>query len=509
MYSYYRTMSHLLEYMQARSGAFTAKTPASPPFGNLMKPTYMAGNVITPEPRRVVPPPRGIHDLTTPLPKNAYFTEAGIRQWTSHAYTGGNLPVPEGGKAKYDPAKQVLDEQAEERENEFLGRYLTVSEEARNVLQKRFADIHAVRDLEDYQKLIDRGLTDVEAGEVMRRRLVEKVASGKGQDRIDYHQKQKDIIADLALSRRVRVGLPQSMATFSGVVAPDLNFSGKEIEGIKRLLKAKIGQVDTLRKNESQAGQNFNSFPKQADDNWSRNVPTIANVAPPGGASPVVLARTGANLGGTLEELMRRHGGALPPPPLRVDNRSAEEVFAGIPAGVRPTPIPVNASSAAEVFAGSAPGRVLTPSQLAAQAAERRAAAAAAQTGGGRRAALQEVAEAAPFSSSSSVRPAANVAGGGAGGALGGGASAAGGGRGRPAAPIADFERRYAEGSNSGTGASAFLSREVAKINAEAVRERRAPPIDIASIRKPNGSVGKDLTLAAIRAALNSRRGDE
>lgn len=380
----------------------------SAPRGNLMRPTYMVGNVATPEPRLVVPPPKGIHDFSKPLPKGAMFEHAGVRQWNSHAFAGGNLPVPEGGKCKYDPAKQVLNEQADDRVNEFLGQYASINEEARAVLQERFAQKNAVRDLEQYQQLINRGLTDAEAGEVIRRKLIEKVSSSKGQERIDFHQKQKDIIADLAITRRVKVGLPQSMANFAGVSTPEMNYSGSEIAGIKRLLQSKIGEVDLKRKNESMIGQNFNSFPKPTDAGWTRNVPSVyrdtgivSGMAPPGGAPPVVMNRTG--IGATLEEILRRHGGALPPPPLPPrDTRTAEEVFSGRsgkPHGEELRPD-------YNLGYGRSPLEFEGPSR-----AER----------------LEEVVSSS--SSSTALRPAEGVAGEGPGGAVGG---AGGARRGRP-----------------------------------------------------------------------------
>jgi hypothetical protein len=391
----------------------------------------MVGNVATPEPRLVVPAPKGIHDFSAPLPKGAMFEHAGVRQWNSHAFAGGNLPVPEGGKCSYNPAKQVLDEQADDRVNEFLGRYASIHEEARNVLQQRFAQKNAVRDLEQYQQLINRGLTDAEAGEVIRRKLIEKVSSSKGQERIDFHQKQKDIIADLAITRRVKVGLPQSMANFAGVSTPEMNYSGSEIAGMKRLLQSKIGEVDLKRKNESMIGQNFNSFPKITDAGWTRNVPSIyrdagiiTGVIPPGGSPPVVFDRT--SISGTLDEILRRHGGALPPPPPpRRDDRTAEEVFSGRsgrPQGEELRP-------ERNLGYGRVPLEFEGPSR-----AEQ----------------LQELVSSS--SSSTGLRPAEGVAGEGPGGAVAGGGGAGGRGRGRPARGIPssadDFNQQLRANTN-------------------------------------------------------------
>lgn len=281
-----------------------------------MKPTYMIGNVAVEEPRRIVPAPKGIYDLCAPLPKNAYFTNQGVRQHVSHAYTGGGGSLPEGGKAKYSPKQQILDEQSEDRVNEFLGRYMTISEEATAVLRERFAMKDALRDAETYQQLIHRGLTDAEAGDVIRQRFVEKASSAVGQTRMDFHQRQKDAIADLALSRKVRVGLPQSMATFAGVNSSDMNYSQSEIAGIKRLLKSKIEKVDNQRKAESMAGQNFNSFPKAppaigpATAGWLGNTPSnYVGILPAYSTNPVREAREGAPANPVLEALINRAGG--------------------------------------------------------------------------------------------------------------------------------------------------------------------------------------------------------
>jgi len=443
----------------------------------------MIGNVSTPEPRLVHTAQKGIHDFTTPLPKGAYFTNAGIRQWNSHAFAGGNLPVPEGGKCKYNPQERLLDEQSEDRENEFLGRYKTISEEARDLLQQKFAEKNAVRDLEQYQQLILRGLTDQEAGEVMRRRLIEKVSSSKGQERIDFHQKQKDIIADLAVTRRVKVGLPQSMANFAGVSTPELNYSATEVAGIKRLLKAKIGEVDMKRKNESMVGQNFNSFPKMTDAGWDRNVPSLSRlppalmasgvvgVAPPGGASPVVLSRTS----GTIADIIRAHGGVLlPPPPLPPrDGGGAEEVFSGRsgrPQGEELRP-------ERNLGYGRIPLELEEPSR-----AER----------------LEEIVSSS--SSSGGLRPASSVAGEGAvGGAGGGGGGASGRRPGRPAtignrtANIVAFEE----------GLTTNASNRSRYVNA--VADRMNINRDDPSLKRAGGRYADiDALIARIRSELRS-----
>jgi len=275
-----------------------------------MKPTYMIGNVAVEEPRRIVPAPKGIYDLCAPLPKNAYFTNQGVRQHVSHAYTGGGGSLPEGGKAKYSPKQQILDEQSEDRVNEFLGRYMTISEEATAVLRERFAMKDALRDAETYQQLIHRGRTDAEAGDVIRQRFVEKASSAVGQTRMDFHQRQKDAIADLALSRKVRVGLPQSMATFAGVNSSDMNYSQSEIAGIKRLLKSKIEKVDNQRKAESMAGQNFNSFPKSDTPGFIGNIPSnYVGILPAYSTNPVREAREGAPANPVLEAIISRARG--------------------------------------------------------------------------------------------------------------------------------------------------------------------------------------------------------
>ena len=305
-------------------------TKPSAPFGNLMKPTYMIGNVAVEEPRRIVPAPKGIYDLCAPLPKNAYFTNPGVRQHVSHAFGGGNLPVPEGGKAKYSPKQGILDEQSEDRVNEFLGRYMTISEEATAVLRERFAMKDALRDAETYQQLIHRGLTDAEAGDVIRQRFVEKASSAVGQTRMDFHQRQKDAIADLALSRKVRVGLPQSMATFAGVNSSDMNYSQSEIAGIKRLLKSKIETVDNQRKAESMIGQNFNSFPKApprigpASAGWVGNVPSnYVGILPAYSTNPVREAREGAPAIPVLEAIISRARGGGRAGRLDIDGSSS------------------------------------------------------------------------------------------------------------------------------------------------------------------------------------------
>jgi hypothetical protein len=275
-----------------------------------MKPTYMIGNVAVEEPRRIVPAPMGIYDLCAPLPKNAYFTNQGTRQHVSHAYTGGGGSLPEGGKAQYSPKQEILDEQSEDRVNEFLGRYMTISEEASAVLRERFAMKEALRDVETYQQLIHRGLTDAEAGDVIRQRFVEKASSAVGQTRMDFHQRQKDAIADLALSRKVRVGLPQSMATFAGVNSADMNYSATEIAGIKRLLKSKIEKVDKQRKADSMIGQNFNSFPKSDQPGWAGNQPSnYVGILPAYSTNPVREEREGKPANPVLEEIISRARG--------------------------------------------------------------------------------------------------------------------------------------------------------------------------------------------------------
>ena len=189
---------------------------------------------------------------------------------------------------------------------------MTISEEASSVLRERFATKNAIRDLETYQQLTQRGLTDSEAGEVIRRRFVEKVSSGVGQERIDFHQRQKDAIADLAISRKVRVGLPQSMATFAGVHTPEMNYSASELAGIKRLLKANIEKVDKDRKAESMIGQNFNFLPKSDQPGWTGNLPSnYVGILPASSINPVRESTEGKPGNPVLEDILTRaRGGA-------------------------------------------------------------------------------------------------------------------------------------------------------------------------------------------------------
>jgi hypothetical protein len=271
----------------------------SAPRGTLMKPTYMVGNVPTDEPRRIVPSPKGINDFSLPLPKGAYFTEQGVRQWTSCAYSGGPALNINEIKANYDPRQKLLDEQAEQRGDEFLGRYVEISNDARNLLQEKYAMKAGLKDLETYQSLIHSGLTDEEAGQVMRQKLIEKISAGAGQSRIDYHQKQKDVIADMAIRRGVRVGLPQSMATSVGVITPEFNYSASEIAGVKQLLKHNLQKLTKERQADSMVGQNFNMLPKAppiigpATAGWLNNIPmkdrTIGII--PANDNPVLFGR--------------------------------------------------------------------------------------------------------------------------------------------------------------------------------------------------------------------------
>jgi hypothetical protein len=392
----------------------------------------MVGNVPTTGKVAVVPAPPGIHNWAKPLPSKAIFQVPGVRQWCSRAATGGAQSTDGVVKAKYDPARQLLDEQADERINEYLGRYMSVSEQARNALQQRFAQKAAINDLEQYEQLINSGLTDKESGEVMRRRVVEKAI--KNPKHVDYHQQQKDVIAHLALTRNLRVGLPQSMATFAGITTPNLNYSAKEVHGVKRLLHYRLKDLDRKRAAESMIGQNTHMFPKPTDPGWSHNVPRGTPLGAPlavpaNAAATVGLQSTVGNSliaaeesGSTLERLLRIHDAAI----------GAGRAGADL----------------SEVSSRRLPG-LETREQY---------------EGGGssREERLQEIAENAAFSSSSSyLREPEERAGGGA--ASGGATGGAGGRRGRPVAGIPSASE-FATNSIGRSNASQYIASIADKI---------------------------------------------
>jgi hypothetical protein len=222
----------------------------------------MMGNVETEYPRMIVPQPGGIYNLYAPHNKEASFTNSGIRQWNSASrpggigkpnFGGGNVSVPT--KCKYDPYRKVLDEQAEMRENEFLGRYITVSEKARELLRQTFAQKYGTADEEMVRMYMMNGATEEQAKEMVEKERLTKFASSKYKNRVGLHVSAKNAIHDLAESRGLRIGLPGSLATFAGVTKPEINYSGKEVAGIKRVLDASIKKVDSEYAKESMIGQ--------------------------------------------------------------------------------------------------------------------------------------------------------------------------------------------------------------------------------------------------------------
>jgi hypothetical protein len=315
------------------------------------------------------------------------------------------------------------------------------------------------------------------------------------------------------------------MANFAGVTTPDLNYSAKEVHGIKRLLKQQIGDVDLRRKNESMIGQNFNFLPKITDTNWNRNVPPnnsatseVIGVIPANDGFNNVIARRQGQ-GAVLQDLINRvpaehrmrlqqelagsgvtgigndrtirevRPGQEPgqsvrenPPSSRVvrDERDFTK-----PAGENPR---TSAGGAERAEAGES--IFARRRREAAEREERFGEIASSASGGGNSASSSLSGGGA----GASLRPAQGVAGQGVGGAVGG-AGGGGRGRGRPASPVELFEQRFAQGANNGSGKSAFLSREAAKLG-----------IDVSdpSFRTAGGKIATDRVVAAIRAELVS-----
>jgi len=245
---------------------YSNHTKGSAPRGAVSAPFYMMGNVETEYPRMIVPQPGGIYNLYAPHNKEASFTNSGIRQWNTASHPGGlgvanfgggNVAVPT--KCKYDPTKRILDEQAEMRENEFLGRYITVSETARELLRETFAQKYGNADNEMVQMYMMHGASEEQAKEMVEKERLTKFASSKYKNRVANHVSAKNIIHDLAESRGLHIGLPGSLATFAGVTQPQINYSGKELAGVKRVLDASIKKVDDDRAKESMIGQKLPS----------------------------------------------------------------------------------------------------------------------------------------------------------------------------------------------------------------------------------------------------------
>jgi hypothetical protein len=241
---------------------YSNHTKGSASRGTVAPPFYMMGQVETEYPRMIVPQPGGIYNLYAPHNKEASFVNNGIRQWNTASHPGGlgkpnfgggNVAVPT--KCKYDPYRKVLDEQAEMRENEFLGRYITVSEKARELLRQTFAQKYGNADEEMVRMYMMNGATEEQAKEMVEKERLTKFASSKYKNRVGLHVSAKNAIHDLAESRGLRIGLPGSLATFAGVTQPQINYSGKEVAGIKRVLDASIKKVDAEYAKESMIGQ--------------------------------------------------------------------------------------------------------------------------------------------------------------------------------------------------------------------------------------------------------------
>jgi hypothetical protein len=282
---------------------YSNHTKGSASRGAVAPPFYMMGNVETEYPRMVVPQPGGIYNLYAPHNKEASFTNSGIRQWNSASkpgpfgvanFGGGNVSVPT--KCKYDPTKRILDEQAETRETEFLGRYITTNEQARELLRETFAQKYGNADNEMVQMYMMHGATEAQAKEMVEKERLTKFTASKYKNRVANHVSAKNIIHDIAQSRGLHIGLPGSLATFHGVTQPQINYSGKEVAGIKRVLDASIKKVDDDRAKESMIGQ---------------KLPTVSGYGSEGAKTPAFADRYDLFLRERLADEVEREAGAM------------------------------------------------------------------------------------------------------------------------------------------------------------------------------------------------------
>jgi len=260
----------------------------SAPRGATMPTTVTIGNVMVKGYMPIIPAPGGIYDIKSAHKPGAYFTVQGVRQHKDHhhpAPSNGGIGLPMM-KCKYDPYENMLKKQEDDRETEFLERYVDISSEASSLLSEKYARRNELREAESKETLMLEGLTEAEADDVLRKRHIERVTNKKTHHFATYSQQQKNIIHKLAEGRGIHIGLPQSTATFTGKSAPRLNFSRSEVSGVRRVIDRLVHNEQALEEHEAMIGQ---VYPKENESGMSHldRLRAMRN-AGPGGVTSVI-----------------------------------------------------------------------------------------------------------------------------------------------------------------------------------------------------------------------------
>jgi len=185
----------------------------------------------------VVPQPGGVYDINAPCNPNAYFTSKGIRQWNTRTAPAFGA-VPTGMKAKYDLLVRAdLDLQ---RNKASPGKVYTIQQQDAVLIGEQILRRAAFREMQNYDDLMSQGLTHEEATKVIRDQMIAKAVINKGGSTRAYHQQMKEVVHQMAAERGVQVGLPQSLATFTGRVAPHAHFATTGVGAVKAALRQQV-----------------------------------------------------------------------------------------------------------------------------------------------------------------------------------------------------------------------------------------------------------------------------
>lgn len=235
-----------------------------------MPPSFEIGSILQYGEKPVIPPRVPMTATLSPF----------VPQHPKTAFTGGNLLMPAGGKAKSELITQLLGEQREMRYVEYLGRQPSDSEEARDKLQEIIQSKRTLKEQQELDNLMLMGLTEEEAKDVIRKQFIENALKYKGAGHLRNHQQQKEALADFARARGVIVGLPPSMAKHEGVAHPDTHFTNTEKYQQKKVLEYKLKKAQD--KAEAESRERFNpdkmalyGKPFEATNEVEQPLPTV------------------------------------------------------------------------------------------------------------------------------------------------------------------------------------------------------------------------------------------
>lgn len=192
----------------------------------------------------VVPQPGGVYDINAPFNPKAYFTTKGIRQHnTDTAPVFGSVAT--GMKAKYDLL--VRAEMDIQRNQDSPARVYTIQQQDSVLIGEQILRRAAFREMQIYDDLVQQGLTHDEATKIIRDQMIAKAVMGKGSSTRAYHQQMKEIVHQMAAERGIQVGLPQSLATFTGRYAPNAHFATTGVGAVKAQLRQQVNDPELVK----------------------------------------------------------------------------------------------------------------------------------------------------------------------------------------------------------------------------------------------------------------------